>query len=647
MIFEEPIEPTGNIYASNEEVWVEFNRHLWMRAYLSEDAIIEWVLDPDFDPPAKSIRGSRLRRGELSLEIKGSPFICELKRISKTLFGFYGNGTVRFDRRGRVHALSLEYVMNGSHIYGFGEKFDAVDQSGRTPLCRVEEKFTEQGAQTYLPIPFCFTERGVGLYRSTGMNVSYNLSVSGTVKLSQRTPRGGVLFRDYLFAGPPDMQIRRLHALTGSPSLPPEWAFGPWISANGWNSDREVEAQLAAMKTHDYPAAVIVLEAWSDERTFYIWNDEAHFRDPAALIKKLRTAGLRVVLWQIPVIKYEWEGEPGEALLADEAEAIEKGYCVMRGDGTPYRITDKWFHNSLVLDFTNPKAAEWWFKKREYLLDMGIEGFKTDGGEFLFGDDLRLYDGTEGETAHNLYPNAYIHAYQAFMKKKGVQGVTFSRAGFTGSQALPIHWAGDQLSNFSELKAQLNAGISAGLSGILFWGFDIGGFAGPLPGAELYLRATAMAAFCPIMQWHAEPRSGQYGGRAGEINDRSPWNLARVYADPSIIDIAAAFARIRMKLLPYIWAEAQYAAEHSRPLMAHLIYDFPDDPNVYDISDQYMFGRELLIAPIIEQGAHARRVYIPAGKWTGYFDGRPIEGGQWIEAECPLNSIPVYKREEI
>jgi alpha-D-xyloside xylohydrolase len=426
--------------------------------------------------------------------------------------------------------------------------------------------------------------------------------------------------------------------------LPPAWAFGPWISANGWNSDREVEAQLEAMQMYDYPATVIVLEAWSDERTFYTWNDEMHFRDPSALIRKLKAAGLRVVLWQIPVIKYEWDGEPGAALLADEAEAIEKGYCVMRADGTPYRITEKWFHNSLVLDFTNPKATEWWFKKREHLIEMGVEGFKTDGGEFLFGSDLTLYNGIKGEAAHNLYPNFYVKAYQAFMKEKGINGVTFSRAGFAGSQAVPIHWAGDQLSSFSELRAQLNAGISAGLSGILFWGFDIGGFAGPLPGAELYLRATAMAAFCPIMQWHAEPRSGQYGGRAGENNDRSPWNLARVHDDPSILEIAAAFARMRMELMPYIWSEAQYAAEHSRPLMAHLIYDFPDDPTVYGISDQYMLGRELLVAPIVHEGMRARRVYIPAGNWFDFFDGLPVEGGQWIEADCPLSGIPVFRR---
>lgn len=165
-----------------------------------------------------------------------------------------------------------------------------------------------------------------------------------------------------------------------------------------------------------------------------------------------------------------------------------------------------------------------------------------------------------GVEAHNLYPMQYEQAYHAWMRCRGVDGVLFSRAGYAGAQTVPIHWAGDQLSTWSELQTQLKAGLSAGLSGVLFWNFDVGGVAGELPEAELYLRATAMGCFCPVMQWHAEPSNGQFYAthEAAFNNDRSPWNLAEKLGDPALLEISCNFARLREKLRPYLWAEAQH-----------------------------------------------------------------------------------------
>jgi len=410
-----------------------------------------------------------------------------------------------------------------------------------------------------------------------------------------------------------------------------------------------VKAQLKALKEYDYPASVMVLEAWSDERTFYLWNDDKHWQSPVQMVKAVRDAGLHLVLWQIPIIKYEWDGNPGKQLLEDEEFVIRHGYCIMREDGTPYRITDKWFHNSLMLDFTNPDAVKWWFGKRKHLLEAGVEGFKTDGGEFLFGRDCVLFDGTCGEEAHNLYANQYIGAYRDFMRENGVNGVLFSRAGFTGAQAMPIHWAGDQLSQWSELKGQLSAGLSAGLSGIPIWGFDIGGFAGELPSKELYLRATAMGAFCPVMQWHAEPRNGQFEKTYDEafINDRSPWNLARLLKDDEILPISRAFAKKRVEMQPYLLSEAEYCVANARPMMAHLVYDYPEDGNVYGIEDEYMLGRRFLVAPIVTEGQNGRAVYLPRGKWKDAYLGTLLDGGRWITYPCPLDRIPVFERMDV
>ena len=574
------------------------------------------------------------------LRLSNLPPFCELKRLSDSLARIESY-TVRLCGDGRIVQLGLNGSLSARYIWGTGERFDEVNQRGHGSNGRVVEKFTRQGEQTYLPIPFFMTESGLGWFRDS--SIPAEMRFDGGFSITQRT-QGTTLACDMLFFGKPDVVLSRFIRQTGEPVLPPEWAFGVWMSANGWSNDREVEAQLSAMKADGYPASVMVLEAWSDEETFYRWN--GCWPDPAATVRRIRESGLHLVLWQIPILKHEWNGEPCQALRDDIAEAIEKGYCVRNADGSPYRITENWFHHSLLLDFTNPEAVKWWFGKRKYLLDMGVEGFKTDGGEFLFPNDARLFDGTTGLSAHNRYPGQYIGAYQAFLRENGVAGVTFSRADYTGAHTRPLHWAGDQLSAWSELRAQLTAGISAGLSGVLFWGFDIGGFAGELPGAELYLRATAMGCFSPIMQWHAEPRGGQFYATHpdGFNNDRSPWNLAEKLGSPEVLAIATAYARLRQELRPYLAAEAEHCVRACRPMMAHLCLDFPQDESALSCQDEYMLGRGLLVAPIVREGAMEREVYLPKGKWIDFFTREEIQGGQTLRVRCPLERIPVYER---
>lgn len=551
--------------------------------------------------------------------------------------------TLRMAKDGRIVAVDQRGQLEGKHVWGTGERYHTVDMRNSTSNGTVTEKFTQQGDQTYLPVPFFMTETGVGCWRDS--SIPATLDFREGLRVSQRT-QGETLTRDVWLFGTPKALLHQFIRHTGEPVLPSEWAFGLWISANGWDRDSEVRAQLDALKRYDYPADVIVLEAWSDEQTFHRWNDAEHWADPAATVRAIRDAGLHLVLWQIPIIKYEWGGEPGEPLRSDEREAIENGYCVMNGDGTPYRITENWFHNSLLMDFTNPEAVKWWFGKRKHLLDMGVEGFKTDGGEFLFDHTTRLHSGMNGLEAHNLYPGLYIGAYHDFMRANGVEGVTFSRADYTGAQTRPLHWAGDQLSRWSELQAQLRAGLSAGLSGVLFWGFDIGGFAGELPSAELYLRATAMACFSPIMQWHAEPRSGQFYAthEDGFNNDRSPWNLAEKLGRPEILTIGAKFARLRRSLKPYLYEEARHCAAAGRPLMAHLCLDFPEDTRACATDDQYMLGRRYMVCPIVTENQSRRSVWLPRGRWRHVFTGEWFEGGREWTLDCPLDEIIVLER---
>ncbi len=583
-----------------------------------------------------------------TLTLTGNKKSCLLKRLSSDHESLpvlsLDDWETETDADGHICLIRQKGQLNARHVWGTGERYHAVDLRQSFSTGTVTEKFTCQGTQTYLPVPFFMTEQHIGCFVDSAIPVALDFrdGFCAQARVCDRT-----LLHEILLFGSPRSILREFIQLTGQPVLPPAWAFGVWISANGWNCDTEVDAQLKALKEYGYPADVMVLEAWSDERTFYLWNDTEHWKDPRATVRRIRDAGLHLILWQIPVIKQEHDGQPGAQLLADEKEAIERRLCIFRADGVPYRIPEgAWFSGSLLPDFTNPETVRWWFDRRQYLLDMGVEGFKTDGGEFLLDDTVLLHDGSHGLQAHNRYPGQYIDAYRHFMQRNGVQGITFSRADSTGAHTRPLHWAGDQLSTWSELQSQLRAGLSAGLSGILFWGFDIGGFAGELPDAELYLRATALGCFSPVMQWHAEPRSGQfYATHAdGFVNDRSPWNLADKLQDPELLEISCRFARLRSKLKPYLVREAAFCVESGRPLMAHLCLEFPEDETACACGDEYMLGRELLVAPIVEPGVRRRPVWLPRGTWKHYFTQETYTGGQTVVLDCPLDQMIVLER---
>lgn len=574
---------------------------------------------------------------------------------------------VMVDEHGAAKNLRLRLELRGKAVFGLGEKFDAVNQAGKSPLNYVVEQFSNQQDKTYLPIPFFFTEAGVSFLQNTTYPSSFAFSEPDengriTLELFAVCAPQGTLFEASVHTGTPAALLQAYAGQTGAAVLPPKWAFGPWMSSNGWNTQKEAAQQLEKMHETAIPATVMVLEAWSDEETFYIWNDakytpraeggavrysdftfspEGKWPDPKAFCRTLEEENVKLILWQIPVIKYE-AAPHGVQLDLDWEYAKKRGLCLKNADGTPYQITEMWFGNSLIPDFTNPETRRWWLDCRRYLVEeLGVAGFKTDGGEFLFDPDARFSDGRSVAQAHNDFPNLYEATYHE------LTDVTFSRAGYTGAQKYPIHWAGDQLSTFAELKGQLTAGLSAGLSGVPFWGFDIGGFAGDFPSTELYLRSAALAAFAPVMQFHSEPRGGQYYmvQRNHWNNDRSPWNMAEANRDERIVPVYRLFANLRMNLLPYLWQEAQHCSRTLRPMMAHLIYEYPNDARVLHLEDEYMLGRSLLVAPVIEEGATEREVYLPQGLWHALWTGKALQGGRTVRVSCPLTEIPVFVRD--
>jgi alpha-D-xyloside xylohydrolase len=570
---------------------------------------------------------------------------------------------------GRVQQFQLGFESPPDEaFYGFGERFNALDQRGNCLDNHVYGQYTNQGKRTYIPIPFFISSRGYGCWLKTERQAKFDLaSMDGnrwTLIGNAEEEDASLELKFFLQQGPHAI-VQAFTDLTGKPNLPPGWVFGLWMSSNDWNSQAEVIRQLQLAQKHQIPASVLVIEAWSDEITFYIWNDaryrqkpssqayilkdytfppEGRWPDPKAMADRLHEAGLRLVLWQNPVIKH---GEPREHLddrqnKADQEYAIQQGFVVRKADGSPHRAEAHmpWFGNSLVLDFTHPQAAEWWFKQREYLVtEIGVDGFKTDGGEHIWDAKTQFSNGIRGSRGINAYPLAYQSAYRRFMEShRGADHVLFSRAGYTGAQQSPCHWTGDENSTWEAFRASIRAMLNVGLCGVPFVGWDIAGFAGPIPSSELYLRAAAFSVLCPIMQYHSDVNPGRRLTR-----DRTPWNIQEQTGDLNVIPIFQQFSNLRMNLAPYILKEARLSSQSGLPLMRALPLEYPEDPACRDFPYEYLFGEALLVAPVVEPEKDTWTVYLPRGDWRDVWSGEVYSGPRAIEAPVPMDRIPVYQ----
>ena len=559
-------------------------------------------------------------------------------------------------------ALHLEAE---AHVVGFGERFDRVDQSGQRFDAMVFEQYKNQRNRTYMPVPFAIVigSDSWGFHLRTSRRTWFDVGASEPDKLWIEVELDGTELQPVvelaIYDGSPAEILAAFLDEVGSPTLPPDWVFRPWMSANEWNTDARIRAEVERSQAEGIPIGVVVIEAWSDETTFVAFRDAVYdvhadgsphhladftfppdgaWPDPKDLVAWLHEQGIRVLLWQVPLLKTR--PAPSGQARADRDVMVERGYGVLDGEGRPYRNRGWWFPGALLPDWTNPEAKWWWLDKRRYLVEeVGIDGFKTDGGEHAWGHDLLYADGTRGNVTNNLYPLLATAAYHELLRSAGREPVTFSRAGFTGAGTYPLHWAGDEGSTWGAFQASIVAGLTAGASGIFFWGWDLGGFSGEIPSAELYLRAAAMATFCPIMQYHAE-----FNHHRLPSGDRTPWNIADRTGDPRVVPTYRRFAELRERLLPYLASQARLAVERRLPLMRPLFFDWPHDPEIWRHPFQYLLGDHLLIAPVVEAGVERSPVYLPAGEWIDAWTAEHIRGPALLDRSVPLDEIPVYVR---
>jgi len=506
----------------------------------------------------------------------------------------------------------------GETVYGLGERFSAFAKNGQSVDIWNEDGGTAS-EQTYKNIPFYLTNRGYGVFVNHTEKVSFEVA-SEKVSRVQFSVEGEYI-EYFVFYGPdPKSVLTKYTGLTGRASLPPAWSFGLWLTTSFTTSYDEATCTkfIEGMAERNLPLSVFHFDCfWMREFNWcdFIW-DKRTFPDPKGMLARLKAKGLKICVWINPYIAQR-------SVLFEEG--MNNGFLVKTKDGGVWQW-DLWQAGMGLVDFTNPAASAWFSAKLEALLDMGVDCFKTDFGERI-PVDVVWHDGSNPERMHNFYTYLYNECVFDLLKRKRGAGdaVLFARSATAGGQKFPVHWGGDCNSTFPSMAESLRGGLSLGLSGFGFWSHDIGGFEGTPP-AELFMRWIAFGIFSSHSRLH------------GSSSYRVPW----IYGDEAV-EVLRRFTHLKMRLMPYIFAAAVEATKTGVPVMRAMLLEFPDDPTTAWLDRQYMFGPDLLVAPVFDPEGRVE-YYLPAGTWTHLLTGESRTGPAWFRETYGTKSLPLFAR---
>lgn len=530
-------------------------------------------------------------------------------------------------------------------FHGFGEQYEATDQRGHSLTLMV----TEQGIgrdgglrdlagdahTTYFPMPYYLDARGFGVLVRTDHRVEADVCATDPGVAWLEVIDGAPL-ELVVFHGPTPLEVvSQLGEEVGRPALPPAWAWGTWISAQGGRD--AVLAKVAALEAAEIPFSAIWSQDWTGVRmnvgggfgVQYRWRaDTAHYPDLAGMIAGLHEDGVRFLAYANPFV---------DPALPDHFAAMRDGDLLLRDpEGEAYVFIAP-NGESAHPDLTNDASVEYVRSELTAMVsELGIDGWMADFGEWTPLDAVSS-DGTDPGAYHHRFVLDWHCTNRAAMDAARPDGdwVLFARSGWTGVQRCSmIHWVGDQEATWSHadgLPTVVPAMINLGLAGVPYVTHDIAGFSGGPSTKELYLRWTELGAFTPIMRTHE-------GNRRDANHD---WD-----ADAETIAHFRRFARIHGALADELSALAQEAQASSAPMVRHLMLEFPSDRATWPIADQYLLGPDLLVAPVTTEGAMRRSVYLPAGAtWFHVWTGERHEGGQTIEIDAPIGAPPVFSRD--
>ena len=519
-------------------------------------------------------------------------------QVKYTPFCFVKRGSDNARRINPVFTLTADEM-----IFGCGESATGLNKAGQKVNLFVTDPQGPETDQMYKPIPFFMSNRGYGMFMHTSAPVTCDFGATyiGLNKMFM----GDENLDLFVFFGEPKDILDEYTDLVGKPGMPPLWSFGTWMSRITYFSEKEGYDVAANIRKNKYPCDVIHFDTgwfdvdWQCDYKF----SENRFQNPQQMLKDLRSQGFHVCLWQLPYFT------PKNRYFS---ELIEKDMYVKNGNGElPYE--------DVVLDFSNPETVKWYQNKLAGLLNIGVSAIKVDFGEAAPLNGIYA-SGKSGWYEHNLYPVRYDMAVSEITKKLHNENIMWARAAWAGSQRYPLHWGGDAATTNTGLLGTLRAGLSFGLSGFSFWSHDMGGFVKSTP-EDLYCRWIPFGFLTSHTRAHGAPPT-------------EPW----LYDSKRVQDVFRKSAEMKYRLMPYVYAQAKECTEKGLPMLRALFVEFSDDPGAWKVDDEYLFGSQILVAPLLESGMTGRTVYLPEGKWIDYQTEKVYEGG-WHQIEA--GSLPI------
>lgn len=519
----------------------------------------------------------------------------------------------------RPRAFASFDLRHDERIVGFGESFGRLDKVGTTQRMWLQEAFGNASPAAYKQVPWYVSDRGHGVLLHTSNAVRYDVGSREHAALSFVVEDTASLDW-FVVAGSPAEAVRGYTTLTGTPAVPPRWSFGFWLGRITYLSQDEVEQVGAEMRSREIPCDVIHVDTgWF--ATDYVCDltfSPERFPDPAGLTRRLAEDGLKVCLWQ-------WPNYNVASPLFDEG--VRGGHLAKRPSGHTYTFAGGYGEDAGLIDFSDRDAVAWYQAKLRALFDLGVAAIKVDYGEGAPPD--AVYKHVPSESMHNLYPVLYQQAVweasQEAAEQRGEEPVIWARAGWTGCQRYPVHWSGDGVARFEDLACVLRAALSMGLTGFPFYSHDVGGFSGN-PSEELWVRWLQLGVFSSHVRAHGSP-------------PREPWEYGETAER-----ITRDYLGLRHRLLPYLWTESGRARETAMPVVRAMLLEHPDDPVAWTVDDQYYFGSSLVVAPVLEEGATRRTVWLPEGDWFDFWTGERIAGGGRVTLDAPLDTLPLIVR---
>ena len=509
---------------------------------------------------------------------------------------------------------------------GTGERFRKMDLSGQTFQLKNQDGQGVNNRRCYKNIPFYLSSRMYGCF--------YHTSDYCKLSLADHSTRSVQFLNDYatldvfLIGGKtPEEILKTYRMLTGFPQMPPLWSFGIWMSRMTYFSADEVNEICDRLRQEHYPCDVIHLDTgWFRTDWLCEWKfNPERFPDPKSFIQRLADNGFKVSLWQLPYV----------AQGAEQIDEAKKNKYISQptqeedsstGGASNFSTLDY----AGTIDFTYDRATDWYKNQLlKPLLDMGVKCIKTDFGENIHMD--HQYHGMTPERLNNIYSLLYQRAAYEVTKEVTGDGIVWARSAWAGCQRYPLHWGGDSASSWDGLAGSLKGGLHFGLSGFAFWSHDVPGFHSipdfmnsPLD-EQVYVRWTQFGVFSSHMRYHGTCK-------------REPWHY------PAIAPIVKRWWKLRYKLIPYIIEQSELACKSGYPMVRALLFHHPHDRQVWHIDDEYYFGTDFLVCPVINDLSR-RDIYLPEGLWVNFFTGERLQGARWYyDMEVPLDQMPVFVR---